>query len=284
MAFAGHISNATGPLLGTTLGYHRRSSRPSPDTRVPCLVACRVRHLTGDDILADPRATAPSTDILPAAPGHRDEIQLPWDAPDRRRRTRRQPRDDVRRPARQARGQHARRDSWDPKHGQPFDALFADHEADVATRLIPGTSIPSHHPIIRATGDAIDDLVSRYRHRRDDTDIFGTSSSVSTQHGSAPPGCYQTPPPPSHQSGSTPSPYYQTPSLPPQPPLFDSSWPSPPTPPPMIVAAPLPPIHQRPPLTSSQTVVRPRSYRPPRVSRPHGCENGHHLDPAVGRR
>ncbi|XLR10556.1 hypothetical protein HN51_047203, partial [Arachis hypogaea] len=68
--------------------------------------------------------------------------------------------------------------------------------------------------------------------------------------------------------GSAPLPYYQTPSLPPRLPLSDSVWPPPSTPPPMIVAAPPPPPHQRPPPTSSQPVVRPRPYRPPRVSRP----------------
>ncbi|RYR40472.1 hypothetical protein Ahy_A09g046228 [Arachis hypogaea] len=119
---------------------------------------------------------------------------------------------------------------------------------------------------------------------RDDTDIPGTSSGVSTQHGSAPSGCYQTPPPPLHQSSSAPSPYYQTLSLPPQPPLSGSIWSPPPMSPPMIVAAPPPPRHQRPPPTVSQPVVRPRPYHPPRVSSPRGCGTGHHLDPTIGRR
>ncbi|XP_057734289.1 pollen-specific leucine-rich repeat extensin-like protein 3 [Arachis stenosperma] len=138
--------------------------------------------------------------------------------------------------------------------------------------------------IIGATNDAMKDLASRYRHRRDDTDILGTSSSVSTQHGTALPGYYQTPLPPPHQSGSAPLPYYQTPSLPPLPPLSGSIWPPPLTPPPMIVAAPSPPPHQRPPPTFSQPVVRPRPYHSLKVSCPRGCGTGHHLKPATGRR
>ncbi|XLR09923.1 hypothetical protein HN51_046524 [Arachis hypogaea] len=78
--------------------------------------------------------------------------------------------------------------------------------------------------ILGAPSHAVDALANRYRHRRDDTDIPWTSSGVSTRHGTAPPGHYQTPPPPPHQS----APY-----------------------PPMTVSVPPPPPYQRLPLTSS---------------------------------
>ncbi|XLU55291.1 hypothetical protein S245_049939 [Arachis hypogaea] len=243
-----------------------------------------------------------------------------------------------RRPAQQARGPHVRRDGGNPHDGDqqlsdeeaeyarqeevhqdaipdahaehPSDAFFAAHEADVAARLMPGTSAPAHHPtndraweqhqfdigsddmididdmfkIIGAPSDAMDVLASRYCRRRDDTDIPGMSSGVSIRHGTVPPGHYQTPPPPPHQSGSAPSPHYWTPSLPPPTPPSGTVWRSPSMPPPMTVSAPPPPPYQRPPPTSSQPVVCTRPYRPPRVSRPRGCETGHHLDPAAGRR
>ncbi|XP_016178940.1 inverted formin-2-like [Arachis ipaensis] len=199
----------------------------------------------------------------------------------------------------------------------PSDAFFADHKADVASRLMPGTS--ADHPtddrtleqpqfdirsddmmdiddmfeILGAPSHAMDALASHYLHRRDDTDIPGTSSSVSICHGTAPPGHYQTPPPPPHQSGSAPSPHFQTPSLPPPTPPSGTVWRSPRTPPPMTVSAPHPPMtvsappppsYQRPPLTFSQPGVRSHPYCPPRVSRPRGSGTGHHLDPAAGRR
>nr|XP_025616914.1 U1 small nuclear ribonucleoprotein C-like [Arachis hypogaea] len=231
--------------------------------------------------------------------------------PNRRRRARRRPRDDVRRPARQARGQRARRDE------HPSDAFFADHEADVASRLMPSTS--ADHPIddraweqsqfdigsddmididdmfeiLGAPSHAVDVLASHYRHRRDDTDIPGMSSGVSIQHGTAPPENYQTPPPPPHQSDSAPPPCFQTPSLPSQILPSGTVWRSPLMPPPMTVSAPPPPMtvsvsppppYQRPPLTFSLSGVCPCPYRPPRMSRPRGCGIGHHLDPTSGRR
>ncbi|XLR53531.1 hypothetical protein S83_004203 [Arachis hypogaea] len=111
--------------------------------------------------------------------------------------------------------------------------------------------------ILGAPSHEVDTLASRYRHRRDDTDIPWMSSSVSTRHGIAPLGHYQTPPPPPHQSA---------------------------LPPPMTVSAPPPPPYQCPPLTFSQPGVRPRPFRLPRVSCPCGCGTGHHLDPTAGRR
>nr|XP_025625547.1 leucine-rich repeat extensin-like protein 3 [Arachis hypogaea] len=109
--------------------------------------------------------------------------------------------------------------------------------------------------IIEAIGNAIDELASRYRHWRDNTNIHGRSTSVSFQHGSAPPSYYQILPP---------SPYYQTLSLPPQPSLSESVWPPPSPPPPMLVATPPPLPPQRPPASMSHPTVRPRPYRPPR--------------------
>ncbi|XLT37181.1 hypothetical protein HN873_068473, partial [Arachis hypogaea] len=175
-------------------------------------------NLSGEEVFADPRVAAPPDDILPVAPGQRDELQLPRDAPDQKRRVRRQPCDDVRRLTRRARDQRVKQDGGDPQHGKgdqqllneeaeyarqkdilkgdilaahvelSTDAFFVDHEADMTRRLMSGTSIPSHHSaddtawdqaqfnigsdveinindmfqIVGATGDAMDELASRY--------------------------------------------------------------------------------------------------------------------------
>ncbi|QHN92075.1 uncharacterized protein DS421_17g580510 [Arachis hypogaea] len=90
---------------------------------------------------------------------------------------------------------------------------------------------------------------------------------------------YQTPLPPLYQYRSFPSSYYQTPPPPPPPLHMIGLVPLPPPPPPYMhgVVPPTPPPQQTPP-TGSHLVIHPRSGRPQRLTRPHGCGMGHHLD------
>ncbi|RYQ85467.1 hypothetical protein Ahy_B10g105037 [Arachis hypogaea] len=59
---------------------------------------CRVRHLSGEDVLDDPRLTTLPNDVQPMLSQPREVLQLPTDVPDRWRRAR-EVRSDMRRPA-----------------------------------------------------------------------------------------------------------------------------------------------------------------------------------------
>ncbi|QHN81521.1 uncharacterized protein DS421_20g687620 [Arachis hypogaea] len=69
--------------------------------------ACRVRNLSSQDVLDEPRLSDLHDDIQPIASQPRDVLHLPWDVPNRRRRAR-EVRADTRRPTRKERGARER--------------------------------------------------------------------------------------------------------------------------------------------------------------------------------
>ncbi|RYR47604.1 hypothetical protein Ahy_A07g033547 [Arachis hypogaea] len=85
--------------------------------------ACRVRHLSGQEVLEDSRLVELPPDIQPTASQPRDDVTLLRGMPDRRRHAK-EVREDTRRPARRERGQRERRPS-DPvrKEGPGLDKL-----------------------------------------------------------------------------------------------------------------------------------------------------------------
>ncbi|QHO59266.1 uncharacterized protein DS421_3g97730 [Arachis hypogaea] len=70
--------------------------------------ACRVRHLSGQEVLEDPRLVELPHDVQPTVSQPRDDLTLPRGMPDRRR-CAREVKEDTRRPARRERGQRERR-------------------------------------------------------------------------------------------------------------------------------------------------------------------------------
>lgn len=115
--------------------------------------ACRVRHLSGQHVLDDPRLFELPADVQPTASQPRDILQLPRDVPDRRRRAV-AVREDTRRPARRERGARERRGAAD----HPGDRVRArrarldaesdeeDHGDDPPPSPPPPPPAPHHPP------------------------------------------------------------------------------------------------------------------------------------------
>ncbi|QHO16557.1 uncharacterized protein DS421_10g304530 [Arachis hypogaea] len=81
--------------------------------------ACRVRHLSGQEVLDDLRLAELPPDIQPTTSQPRDDLALPRGVPDRRRRAR-EGRDDTRRPAQRDRGHKERRPGEPDKEASPL--------------------------------------------------------------------------------------------------------------------------------------------------------------------
>ncbi|RYQ86081.1 hypothetical protein Ahy_B10g105742 [Arachis hypogaea] len=88
--------------------HHTFDTRPTGEYYDWWRGACRVRHLSGQNILEDPRLVELPPDVQPTASQPRDDLTLPRGVPDRRRRAR-EVIEDTCRPARRKRGQRERR-------------------------------------------------------------------------------------------------------------------------------------------------------------------------------
>ncbi|RYR07695.1 hypothetical protein Ahy_B05g075106 [Arachis hypogaea] len=102
---------------------------------------CRVRHLSGQEVLEDPRLVELPPDVQPTASQLRDDLTFSRGVPDRRRRAR-EVREDTRRPARRERGQRERRPESEEK------AEFDRHEdeGDVPVHGVASPTGPTPPP------------------------------------------------------------------------------------------------------------------------------------------
>ncbi|RYQ92572.1 hypothetical protein Ahy_B09g098797 [Arachis hypogaea] len=88
--------------------HHTFDTRPTLEYYDWWRGACRVRHLSGQEVLEDPRLAKLPPDVQPTASQSKDNLAYPRGVPDRSRRARKG-RDDTRRPARRDRGHRERR-------------------------------------------------------------------------------------------------------------------------------------------------------------------------------
>ncbi|XP_072083686.1 uncharacterized protein [Arachis hypogaea] len=88
--------------------HHTFDTRPTLEYYDWWRGACRVRHLSGQEVLEDPRLAKLPPDVQPTASQSKDNLAYPRGVPDRSRRAR-EGRDDTRRPARRDRGHRERR-------------------------------------------------------------------------------------------------------------------------------------------------------------------------------
>ncbi|RYR07717.1 hypothetical protein Ahy_B05g075133 [Arachis hypogaea] len=96
----------------------------------PGTMACKVRHLSGEDVLDDPRLATILDDVQPTLSQPIEVLQFPADVPDHQRRAR-EVRPDTRRPARKERGA---RDSEEELQGldesKPDPDVESEEEAE----------------------------------------------------------------------------------------------------------------------------------------------------------
>ncbi|RYQ94727.1 hypothetical protein Ahy_B08g089659 [Arachis hypogaea] len=92
--------------------HHTFDTRPTLEYYDWWRAACRVRHLSGQEILEDQRLVELSLNVQSTTSQPRDDLALPRGVPDQHRRAR-EGRDDTRRPARRERG-HRERQPGEP--------------------------------------------------------------------------------------------------------------------------------------------------------------------------
>ncbi|RYR07712.1 hypothetical protein Ahy_B05g075128 [Arachis hypogaea] len=146
--------------------HHTFDNRPTREYYDWWRGACRVRHLSGQEVLEDSRLVELPPDVQLTANQPRDDLTLPRGVPDRRRRAR-EVKEDTRQPARREKGHRERR---------------------------PGEPVRRERPRPRrARGDAESEEEAEYDHQEDDGDI--PHHSVALPMGPTPP---PPPPPPGH--------------------------------------------------------------------------------------